>query len=140
MKTCFKCGETKEVTEFYRHSKMADGRLGKCKTCTKKDVAENYRKNIAYYVAYEKQRFKNPERKKKVLEYAHARKQKCPEKYKANNAVSAAIRDGRLIKQQCETCGEKAEAHHDDYSKPLDVRWLCRKHHLEHHGKISRAH
>jgi len=35
----------------------------------------------------------------------------------------------------CEICGcEKSEAHHDDYSRPLDVRWLCRVHHLMHHG------
>lgn len=45
------------------------------------------------------------------------------------------IRKGDLIKLPCEVCGtnEKVEAHHDDYSKPLDVRWLCRKHHQEHH-------
>lgn len=45
------------------------------------------------------------------------------------------IRQGVLIKQPCEVCGteEKIEAHHDDYMKPLDVRWLCRFHHQEHH-------
>jgi hypothetical protein len=33
-------------------------------------------------------------------------------------------------------CGEpEAQAHHDDYAKPLDVRWLCNKHHREHHGE-----
>jgi ribosomal protein S27AE len=41
-----------------------------------------------------------------------------------------------LIKQPCEVCGNlKAQAHHDDYSKPLQVRWLCQKHHTEHHQK-----
>lgn len=40
--------------------------------------------------------------------------------------VSVAIQRGRLQRQPCEECGNpKAEAHHDDYSKPLDVRWLC---------------
>ena len=37
MKICFKCGEQKEKTEFYKHPKTTDGYLGKCKTCTKLD-------------------------------------------------------------------------------------------------------
>ena len=49
---------------------------------------------------------------------------------KANNA----IRSGKLIKQPCEVCGcLKVEAHHCDYNKPLDVMWLCKKHHVEWH-------
>ena len=45
-----------------------------------------------------------------------------------------AVRSGKLYEQPCEVCGEnKVEAHHDDYNKPLEVRWLCRKHHDEHH-------
>lgn len=44
------------------------------------------------------------------------------------------ISEGILVKQPCEICGEiEVEAHHDDYYKALDVRWLCRKHHREHH-------
>lgn len=44
------------------------------------------------------------------------------------------IREGMLIRQPCEVCGnEKVEAHHDDYFKPLEVRWLCKLHHQEHH-------
>lgn len=45
------------------------------------------------------------------------------------------IRRGLLIPKPCEKCGssKKVEAHHDDYNKPYDVRWLCFKHHREHH-------
>lgn len=59
-----------------------------------------------------------------------------PEKDAAHRLVTNAIRSGILIQQPCEKCGNKAEAHHDDYLKPLSVRWLCRKHHGEHHGKM----
>lgn len=60
-----------------------------------------------------------------------------PEKRRAHSAVSNAIRDGRMKREPCEVCGDKkSHAHHDDYSKPLDVRWLCQKHHTEHHRAI----
>ena len=52
----------------------------------------------------------------------------------AHHQVDKAKRSGELVPQPCEKCGKlKVDAHHDDYDKPLDVRWLCRKHHLEHH-------
>ncbi len=58
-----------------------------------------------------------------------------PEKRKAHIATTNAISSGVLVKQPCEICGElKVQAHHDDYSKPLSVRWLCVKHHFEHHS------
>lgn len=137
MKTCFKCGKSKPIDSFYRHPQMADGRLGKCKSCTKKDVSENYADKREQYAEYERKRFQKPERKKAALEYQRIRRARKPGVYRANNAVSNAIRDGRLIRQPCEKCGDKAQAHHDDYRKPLSVRWLCRKHHLEYHGKTA---
>lgn len=139
MKTCFKCKRSKPLTEFYRHPQMGDGRLGKCKECTKKDVADNYRANIDHYVAYEKKRFNDPGRKLHLRKYQRKRRMERPGRAKCAWAVSNAIRDGRLLKQGCEVCGEKAQAHHDDYRRPLVVRWLCRKHHLEHHGKTKRS-
>lgn len=49
--------------------------------------------------------------------------------------VKSAIRSGRLIPQGCEICGKKADAHHDDYGRPLNVRWLCRPHHRRFHNE-----
>ena len=55
-------------------------------------------------------------------------------RWTANNA----IRDGVIQREPCEECGaEESQSHHDDYSKPLDVRWLCRKCHWDHHRRIG---
>lgn len=136
MKTCFKCKKSKSLSQFYRHPEMGDGRLGKCKACTKKDVSTNYRDNIDHYKAYEISRFHTPKRKEAALKYQRNRRAKFPGKTKARFAVSNAIRDGRLTRKPCEVCGKKAQAHHYDYRKKLSVQWLCFKHHREAHGQI----
>lgn len=63
-----------------------------------------------------------------------------PERMEARWRCRDAIKSGKLVRQPCEKCGEpKTDAHHDDYSKPLEVRWLCRAHHAEHHrGRKNR--
>lgn len=55
-------------------------------------------------------------------------------KANARSYLNVYIRRGAIKKQPCEVCGnEKAQAHHDDYDKPIEVRWLCVRHHIEHH-------
>lgn len=55
-------------------------------------------------------------------------------KYSAHLAVRRALVSGVLGKQPCEVCGQAAvDAHHDRYDEPLDVRWLCRRHHVRLH-------
>ncbi len=51
----------------------------------------------------------------------------------AHYAVAKALRHGELSREWCEVCGDEAQAHHDDYRRPLDVRWLCPKHHMQWH-------
>lgn len=49
------------------------------------------------------------------------------------------IKRGKLIRKPCEVCSSPdSEPHHKDYSKPLDVHWLCKTHHLELDGKLLR--
>ena len=49
-----------------------------------------------------------------------------------NNAIKA----GKIVRQPCAVCGvEKVHGHHEDYTKPLEVDWLCSKHHMERHRK-----
>src|SRR5512146_228853 len=57
----------------------------------------------------------------------------------ARSYLRVYIRRGKIQRQPCEVCGAPAEAHHHDYSKPLEVRWLCRPHHLELHKAEERS-
>jgi hypothetical protein len=60
----------------------------------------------------------------------------------AATEVSRALKNGELIPEPCyectkngiESCAEDTEAHHCDYSRPLEVVWLCKKHHRAAHG------
>ncbi len=58
-----------------------------------------------------------------------------PLKIQARRILQSHVRRGKIKAQPCEICGAKADGHHDDYSKPLEVRWLCRKHHMMEHRK-----
>lgn len=60
---------------------------------------------------------------------------------RAWSLVRRAIRDGFLTPAPCESCGaERSEAHHDNYDKPLDVRWLCNKCHKKEHTGEAHPH
>lgn len=68
----------------------------------------------------------------------HSEKARHPEKIRARQALMSAIRRGRIQRQPCRICGARAEGHHRDYSRPLDVDWLCKAHHqAEHERKAS---
>ena len=56
------------------------------------------------------------------------------QKKRNREIYKTALRMGKLVKTPCMVCGEvEVEGHHPDYSRPLDVVWLCRKHHMEIH-------
>lgn len=148
-KKCFKCETVKPLTEFYKHSGMLDGHLNKCKECNKKDVRKNRLNKIDYYREYDKKRALIPSRIAARLEYAQTEagkkmirirskryKEKYPYKKIATSALGNAIRDKKIKRpESCENCSAtgKIHGHHDDYSKPYDVRWLCVKCHTAWH-------
>ena len=115
MKTCFKCGVEKEFDAFYKHPRMKDGRVNKCKECNKKDVRENRASKQEYYRAYDRERG--------YREYD-------PQKAKARRAVRKLKRPAKCT--SCHAVGA-VEGHHKDYDKPLDVVWLCKPCHSKVH-------
>lgn len=136
-KTCFKCEKDLPLSAFFALPQMTDGHLGMLVKCTQKDVRENYAARREQYSAYERKRNLRPARraKKRAAEASH--KERYPLRAPARNAVSNALRSGKLSRDPCEACGvPKVQAHHDDYAKPLDVRWLCFQHHRELHGQV----
>ena len=133
VKTCRDCQETKPLSDFYRHPRMADGLLGSCKNC-RKTYAKQHRRFSPKPRQGDKDRSKTPERKQQALDAQRKRREKNPEKTRARGRVNDAIRYGKLRRGCCEVCGiENAQAHHSDYSKPLDVRWFCVEHHFDEH-------
>lgn len=86
---------------------------------------------------YEKLHDKTPERRRQRNETAKRMYKKYPEKWKARSLARFAVKKGIIIKKPCFFCGnKKVEGHHEDYKKPLEVIWLCKKHHTEKHYGI----
>jgi len=146
LKICNKCFVSRSEEDFYRNKGMSDGRLKKCKYCSIKDYNEYRQNNLKKCREYDRNRGNLEHRiearkeYQKTDNYKESRlianrnyRNKYPKKDKARSAVNNAIRDGILFKQPCFICGEKAEAHHPDYNRPLDVVWLCDRHHKEVH-------
>lgn len=155
-KKCIHCGEEKTLEMFYRHPQMLDGYLNKCKECTKKENKENRNMKIEYYRQYDRERGCTEKRKKARKEYEIKMKTFNPDLFqkrknianqkwrnkhkdrtKAERLLDYAVKYGKLIKpEKCIKCGLKTEnlqAHHFDYTKPLEVWWLCSSCHAQEH-------
>ena len=141
MKKCFKCKEEKELTEFYKHGAMQDGRLGKCKQCTKQDVARHRSENLSEIREYDRRRSLLPHRRERNREVTAAWRAANPERRAAQLALLAAVKKGEVTPWPVcamPECDGKPEAHHPDYSRPLDVVWLCSAHHKQAHAETRR--
>ena len=70
--------------------------------------------------------------------YKQIQKQRYPDRIKAREAAAYAVKSGKIPKRACEICGNpNVQLHHDDYSRPLEIRFLCVKHHREYHQGIG---
>lgn len=150
MKKCFKCLKEKDLSDFYVHKKMADGHLGKCKECTKRDVMEYRSRNLESIQAYDRKRGRLPHRKEDMSkrqkknrlrhnELNRAYSEKYKDRKMSHTIISNQRRDGKIIPKPCEVCGghDRIQAHHPDYSKPLEIVWLCQPHHMELHRRYA---
>lgn len=149
MKVCRECNTEKPLTEFYKHERMADGHLNKCIPCVKSRVHKHREVHLEKIREYDKKRAKKPHRVQARKDYQQTEAGKLSKKramaaylkrhpmvYAAHVITGNAIRDGKLFPQaSCSACNstEKIEGHHDDYTKPLEVRWLCEKCHKRWH-------
>jgi len=143
-KTCTICGATSDETSFY------DGVNNRCAECHKAKVRENRAANVARYRAYDAQRFQDDPRvlaRHKRYQSTEAGKasmlasrkkwlEENSDKRAAHVILGNSVKCGRIIKpDKCARCGSggRIHGHHHDYTKPLDVLWLCSKcHHAEH--------
>lgn len=136
MKTCFKCNETKDIKEFYKHPKTKDGYLNKCKSCTKNDTLITYSKNVKNeeFIIKERKRSRDKHQRlyaglsKKNNNNAYIKwKQKYPEK-----AIC------HIISQRMEKPFNDAHKHHWSYNieHAKDIIWLSSKNHMKAHRFI----
>lgn len=139
-KECFKCKSVKPLDDFYKHSQMADGHLNKCKECAKNDVHRHREQNLEKVRSYDRERSKNKKRIAAAYEVTKAWRQADSRRMAAHNAVARALKSGQLQRLPCEQCGEpKSVGHHDDYDKPLQVRWLCQPCHVKWHKSLTKT-
>ena len=153
MKTCTSCGCTKPLDSFYKSKSSKDGHETKCKACRNEQLAAYRIANIEKVRAHDRERNQQPHRVAARYDYAKsdagrasARKTQrkwnaiFPERRAARMAVMLAVRQRRLLPwPACAVpdCTCTPEAHHPDYSRPLDVVWLCDGHHKAAH-KLGR--
>ncbi len=120
-----------------------------CKECWAEYQTKRYRQNPEYRHNEKKKYRKNNKpllrkikakwrlnHKEEILEkqriYGKQYREKNKHKIKAHYILNNAIKRGEVIRQPCEICGNiKSQAHHEDYTKPFEVRWLCNIHHWQ---------
>ena len=129
IKKCSKCGLELPLSEFNKNKNAKDGLQDVCRKCFSEYNKRRYSSDPERFKANVKAyRKANPE---KVLETRLKTCQKRPNMKNAHKAVDAALKCGALVRpDHCQGCGcssddRRIEAHHNNYSIPLDVIWLC---------------
>ena len=120
MKTCSKCGLVKDESDFHKNQSQNDGLQSQCNDCRR-----------AYRQTEAGRRYWQSKEGKSNHQRACRKYRQCyPEREKAVSTINNAIKMGKLLRPSiCEDCSAEkfTEAHHKDYSKPLEVNWLCKK-------------
>lgn len=139
-KLCPRCRRSLTLASFHLNRAAPDRHCQICKVCACKKTRQNRDANLARFRKYDRERSGSLDRR--VAETARRARQRASDsqRLRAREIAAWAIKQGDLVRGKCEKCRSQfAEAHHDNYAKPLSVRWLCRRHHLEHHARILRA-
>lgn len=133
-KFCGKCKTYLSHSEFHVRRASMDGLCNQCKKC--QSAYDKARANLPHRVEA-RQRYQQTEAYKEASNKSRKRYvERHPEIRNAHIIVGNFLRDGKLVKpDSCAECGssERLHAHHCDYSKPLDVVWLCHDCHVEWH-------
>lgn len=134
MKKCCICKLEKPYTDFYKDRVTRDGYDFICKECNRLRYRDRRKDGVSYKKKDEKY-YKN--HRKEILLRRKIWYQKNKIKVTAHFKVQRALYKGLLIRKNCEICGSDKDinAHHEDYSKPLEVKWLCRTHHFRLHAE-----
>jgi hypothetical protein len=144
LKKCSACNTVKPVYDFNKSSHTKDGLRFYCKKCNLKISLKWRRENREKYnlICNKSLRKRKKEDPLKFREYQRNYSRiriKEPEKIKAREAVYRALKHGKINKPSlCEKCGLEAsqlQGHHEDYSKKLNVKWLCCSCHKRIHSK-----
>lgn len=154
-KVCKECGVLKPYTAYNKNYVKIGEVLHVCKACLNIRAKTYRQNNLEKWREYDRARAflphrvearrKNqkrwttdPELKKLHQTRTKEWQLKNTEKRAAHVLVGNYLRDGKIIKKPCERCGsEHSEAHHDDYSKPLEIMWLCKTHHGHRHRELN---
>jgi hypothetical protein len=139
-KTCTKCKEEKPFEAFYKNTNYKDGHRSQCKNCQKQQRSNWCKQNRERSNTYQTNWRKNNPEKVKEIQRKNCiyLRQNQPEKVRARKLIHKKISRGQMDKKPCVICGKiKTEAHHCNYSKPLDVMWLCKEHHDGWHRAFS---
>lgn len=137
-KICSHCRIGKKVSDFYRNKSTVDGFEYQCKICSL-NTGKAWRKRNPDIVRNLKRKWREKNNSKCTnyhKKWRHENRDYINYTHLARRKLHYAIKVGKVIKLNCEICGDtKSQGHHEDYSKPLEVRWLCEKHHKELHNK-----
>lgn len=139
MKTCTKCARELPLAYFYKRIRGKNiGRESSCKRCKSERNAEY--KNRPDIAQREQDRNLKLRQARSDLEYNRRYRRANLLRTRAHKFIALMVKNGLIHVESCEVCNEeKTDAHHDDYSKPEEIRWLCRKCHAKHHRDLRNA-